>query len=80
MEDLPLLDLTSRTPELQEEAKSVLKWAQNKLLKGTFPRTDYREFLELVIVTLGGGRLRGSASNCLARTTRLGGCQSASTS
>ena len=54
MEDLPLLDLTSLTPGLQEEAKSVLEWAQNELLKGTFPRADYREFLELVIVTLGG--------------------------
>ena len=53
MEDLPLLDLTSLTPGLQEEAKSVLEWAQSELLKGTFPRADYREFLELVIIILG---------------------------
>ena len=35
MEDLPLLDLTSLTPGLQEEAKSVLEWAQSELLKRT---------------------------------------------
>ena len=54
MDDLPLLDLSSLTPELKEEASEVLKWAQKELKKGTFPRDDYREFLELVIVSLGG--------------------------
>ena len=32
----------------------VLSWAKEELRKGTFPRADYREFLELVIVSLGG--------------------------
>ena len=54
MDDLLLLDLSSLTPELKEEASDVLKWAQEELKKGTFPRDDYREFLELVIVSLGG--------------------------
>ena len=54
MKDLLLLDISSLTPELKKEAKSVLEWAQAELKKGTFPRADYREFLELVVVSLGG--------------------------
>ena len=41
-------------PAQKEEAKRVLEWAQNLLEKGTFPRCDYKEFLELVVVSLGG--------------------------
>ena len=36
------------------QAKLVLKWASNCLQKNTFPREDYRELIELVIVYLGG--------------------------
>ena len=32
---------------------------QGHLLEGTFPRGDYREFLQLVVVSLGGEREEG---------------------
>ena len=54
MKDLLLLDLSSLTPELKAEAKSVLEWAQAELKKDTFPHDNYREFHELVVVSLGG--------------------------
>ena len=37
----------------------VLAWGQGHLLEGTFPRGDYREFLQLVVVSLGGEREKG---------------------
>ena len=54
MKDLLLLDLSSLTPELKAEAKSVLEWAQAELKKDTFPHDNYREFHELVVVSFGG--------------------------
>ena len=35
-------------------AKDVLQWAENHLLRGTFPREDYRELCELIVYYLGG--------------------------
>ena len=53
-EDLELFDFRSVPSWMEEEAKEVLKWAQQELERGTWPRCDYREFLELVVVSLGG--------------------------
>ena len=39
---------------MAEEAKDVLRWASEELEKSTWPREDYREFLMLVVVSLGG--------------------------
>ena len=32
----------------------MLKWGEEELKKKTFPRDDYKELLELVVVGLGG--------------------------
>ena len=53
-DDLELFDFNSVPGWMDEEAKEVLKWAQQELERGTWPRCDYREFLELVVVSLGG--------------------------
>ena len=51
---------TSGLPRwMEEEAAEVLAWGQGHLLEGTFARGDYREFLQLVVVTLGGEREEG---------------------
>ena len=42
------------TASLQEEAVSVLSWAEAELSRNTWPRKDYTEQLRLTIVTLGG--------------------------
>ena len=54
MKDLLLLDLSSLTPDLKADAKSVLEWAQAEMKKDTFPHDNYREFHELVVVSFGG--------------------------
>ena len=51
---------TSNLPRwMEEEAAEVLALGQGHLLEGTFPRGDYREFLQLVVVSLGGEREEG---------------------
>ena len=52
--DLELFNFRSLPGWMEEEAREVLKWAQLELERGTWPRCDYREFLELVVVSLGG--------------------------
>lgn len=37
-----------------QRAKEVLIWAENHMEKATWPREDYRELLELVVIFLGG--------------------------
>ena len=39
---------------LETKAHLVLVWAKQTLAKTVFPRSDYRELVELVIVYLGG--------------------------
>ena len=39
---------------MQKLARDVLEWGQSELDKGTFPRDDYRELLQLIVVFLGG--------------------------
>ena len=39
---------------LVDKAKESLTWAQWHLDNGTFPRDDYREINELIVVYLGG--------------------------
>lgn len=39
-------------------AKDTLEWAEMHLAKGTFPREDYRELAELIVVYLGGTVVR----------------------
>lgn len=53
-EDLVKFDYNSVAPHLQGIAKNVLTWGLKELEKGTFPRDDYKELLELVIISLGG--------------------------
>ena len=52
--NLELTDFSSASLALQEAAKKVLSWAKEQLAAGTFPRDDYKEFMELVVVSLGG--------------------------
>ena len=54
LDKLRKIDLTALDSKLQEEAAAVLSWAQEELSKGTWPREDYKELLELMIVYLGG--------------------------
>jgi hypothetical protein len=35
-------------------ARSTLTWVQEHLVRGTFPREDYRELCELINIVLGG--------------------------
>ena len=54
LDNLVKLDISSLDSELQKEAASVLAWAQAQLIKQTWPREDYKEMLELMIIYLGG--------------------------
>ena len=54
LDNLSVLDISTLDIKLQEDAKSALAWAQVELSKKTWPREDYRELLELMIVYLGG--------------------------
>ena len=54
LDDLVIFDISLLDPNLQDVAKSVLEWAMEELEKKTWPREDYQELLELLIVTLGG--------------------------
>ena len=47
------LDIRSLDSKYQEEAASVLAWAQEQLPKETWPSDDYKEMLELMMVYLG---------------------------
>ncbi|KZR96892.1 Uncharacterized protein APZ42_008521, partial [Daphnia magna] len=40
--------------ELTAIGKEVLEWASNCLESDTFPRSDYRELVELTVLFLGG--------------------------
>ena len=53
-DNLELFDYESAPEWMAAEARSVLKWGEEHLGKGTWPREDYREFLMLVVVSLGG--------------------------
>ena len=57
-EDLRLFDYSSVPEWLAEEALEVMRWGEEMLAKGTWPRADYQEFLQLVVVAL-GGRVEG---------------------
>ena len=69
LDNLVKLDISSLDSELQKEAASVLAWAQEQLTKKTWPREDYKEMLELMIIYLGGTvpgftfKIRGADSN-----------------
>ena len=52
--NLVLFDYEKVPDWMAEEAKSVLRWGEEHLASGTWPREDYREFLTLVVVSLGG--------------------------
>ena len=39
---------------MSQQANKVLEWADHQMTKGTFPREDYRELLELIVIYLGG--------------------------
>ena len=54
LSNLELFDQSSVSPDLQREAVEVLAWAEEELRKNTFPRDDWREFMELIVVSLGG--------------------------
>ena len=52
--NLELTNFSSASMELHEAAGKVLTWSKEQLEAKTFPRDDYREFMELVVVSLGG--------------------------
>ena len=52
--NLSLLDTSSLPDWMQQEASSVLTWAEREMMKNTWPRADYKELLTLTIVCLGG--------------------------
>ena len=52
--DLVLWDWENSSENSQKLAKSVLQWAEEQLLRETFPREDYKEFMQLVVISLGG--------------------------
>ena len=52
--DLVLSNFSTLSPTLQLMAFEVLSWAEEMLPKKPFPRDDYKEFMELVVVSLGG--------------------------
>ena len=54
LDNLVLWDWDSAPEDLQMLAKDVLEWGQSHLEQGTFPRDDYRELLQLIVITLGG--------------------------
>ena len=53
-DSLVFFDYNSVPEWIAEEARSVLKWGEAELEKGTWPRADYQEFLMLVVASLGG--------------------------
>ena len=52
--NLVLSDFSEAPYGLNDVARQMLCWAREQLVKGTFPRDDYREFMELVVISLGG--------------------------
>ena len=54
LDNLVLFDSSHLDEALQAEAEAVLAWAQDQHKQNTWPREDYRELLELLIVSLGG--------------------------
>ena len=53
-DNLELFDYEAAPDWMSAEARSVLEWGEEHLIKVTWPREDYREFLMLVVVSLGG--------------------------
>ena len=47
-------DINNLDKELQDVAHLVLYWALEQLERKTWPKEDYKELLELLIITLGG--------------------------
>ena len=52
--NLVKFDWTYADDWLCEKAKDTLEWAMHHLEKGTWPRDDYKELVQLMIVWLGG--------------------------
>ena len=54
LDNLVIFDIGSLDPKLQGVAQTVLTWATEQQGRSTWPRENYRELLDLLIVTLGG--------------------------
>ena len=54
LDNLVIFDISSLDPKLQGVAQTVLTWATEQQGRSTWPRENYRELLDLLIVTLGG--------------------------
>ena len=52
--ELVLSDFSEAPHGLNDIAGDMLSWASEQLLLKTFPRDDYKEFMELVVISLGG--------------------------
>ena len=52
--NMVLFDYSHLPGWVGEEVAAILTWGKEELRNGTFPRGDYREFLELGVVCLGG--------------------------
>ena len=51
---LNTFDYTSVPEWMEDQGKRVLVWAEQELQKKTWPRADYQELLQLLIICLGG--------------------------
>ena len=54
LDNLVRFDWDGAAEDMRNIAAETVDWAQNELRKGTFPREDYKELLELVVINLGG--------------------------
>lgn len=54
LHSLVLFDASYLDQQLQSQVHQVLAWAEEELGKYTWPREEYKELLELLIVSLGG--------------------------
>ena len=52
--NLSKLDLSVLPEWMKQEGKDVLSWALQELDKNTWPREDYWELLQLIVLCLGG--------------------------
>ena len=54
MDSLSKFDYGTNDDFLKDQAESVLKWGLNMIKHNVFPRDDYKELVQLVVVWLGG--------------------------
>ena len=53
-DSLVLWNWEEASENVQKFAKDVLEWAEIQIEKQTFPRSDYKELMQLIVISLGG--------------------------